>query len=91
MSPPGTFDGRHATTPWIRKRGNIYLRKLFVHGARATLRWIETKDDARSRWLRARIARRGKNRTAVALANQKARMVWALLARDQAYHTQVTA
>ena len=75
----------------ISKRRNIYLRKLLVHGARATLRWIETKDDARSRWLRALIARRGKNRAAVALANKNARIVWALLAHDQEYHTQVTA
>jgi transposase len=75
----------------VSKRGNIYLRKLFVHGARATLRWIDTKKDERSRWLRALIARRGKNRAAVALANKNARIVWALLAHDQAYHAQVTA
>ena len=43
------------------------------------------------RWLRALIARRGKNRVAVALANKNARIVWALLAHDQEYHTQVTA
>jgi transposase len=75
----------------ISKRGDRYLRKLLVHGARATLRWVDTKDDARSRWLRALIARRGKNRAAVALANKNARIVWALLAHDQAYHAQVSA
>jgi transposase len=72
------------------KRGNIYLRKLLVHGARATLRWVETKDDGRSRWLRALIARRGKNRADVALANKNARIVWALLAHDQEYRVPVT-
>jgi transposase len=61
------------------------------HGARATLRWIDTQNDERSRWLRALIARRGKNRAAVALANKNARMVWALLAHDQVYHARVTA
>jgi transposase len=75
----------------ISKRGNIYLRKLLVHGARATLRWIETKDDERSRWLRALITRRGKNRAAVALANKNARIVWVLLAHDQEYRVPVTA
>jgi transposase len=50
----------------ISKRGDVYLRKLLVHGARATLRWIETKQDERSQWLKALIARRGKNRAAVA-------------------------
>jgi Transposase IS116/IS110/IS902 family len=49
----------------VSTRGNIYLRKWLVHGARATLRWIDTTDDERSRWLRALIARRGKNRASV--------------------------
>jgi transposase len=50
----------------ISKRGDRYLRKLFVHGARATLRWVDSKQDERSRWLKALIGRRGKNRAAVA-------------------------
>jgi transposase len=74
----------------IRKRGDVYLRKLFVHGARATLRWVETKPDDRSRWLTALIARRGKNRAAVALANKNARIVWALLAHNQEYRARAT-
>jgi transposase len=69
----------------ISKRGDVYLRKLLVHGARATLRWIDTKHDERSQWLKALIARRGKNRAAVALANKNARIVWALLAHNQEY------
>jgi transposase len=32
----------------ISKRGDAYLRTLLVHGARTTLRWIETKSDDRS-------------------------------------------
>ena len=50
----------------MSKRGDVDRRKLLVHGARATLRWIETKQDERSQWLKALIARRGKNRAAVA-------------------------
>jgi transposase len=72
----------------ISKRGDVYLRKLFVHGARATLRWVDTKQDDRSRWLTALIARRGKNRAAVALANKNARIVWALLAHNQEYRVR---
>jgi transposase len=71
----------------ISKRGNISLRKLFVHGARAPLRWVETKTDDRSQWLRALIARRGKNRAAVALAKKHARLAWPLLA----HHPRSTA
>jgi transposase len=72
----------------ISKRGDVYLRKLLVHGARATLRWISTKHDERSQWLKALIARRGKNRAAVALANKNARIVWALLAHNQEYQSR---
>jgi len=75
----------------ISKRGNRSLRTLLVHGARATLRWVDTKSDDRSRWLKALVARRGRNRAAVALANKNARIAWALRARDQEYHVQVTA
>lgn len=67
----------------IRKRGDVDLRALLVHGARATLRWVARKQDPRSPWVRALMARRGNNRAAVALANQNARMVWALLAHHQ--------
>jgi transposase len=75
----------------IGKRGDVYLRTLLVHGARTTLRWIETKSDDRSRWLKALIARRGKNRTAVALANKNARIVWALLVHHQEYRVRTAA
>jgi len=69
----------------ISKRGDVYLRTLLIHGARATLRWIELKTDRRSQWVRALIERRGKNKAAVALANKNARIVWALLMTDQVY------
>jgi transposase len=72
----------------ISKRGDRYLRKLLVHGARATLRWVDTRSDDRSQWLRALIARRGKNRAAVALANKNARIAWALLAYNQEYRAR---
>jgi transposase len=75
----------------ISKRGDVYLRPLLVHGARATLRWIETKPDDRSRWVRALIARRGKNRAAVALAKKNARIVWALLGHHQEYRVGTAA
>jgi transposase len=75
----------------ISKRGNVYLRKLLIHGARATLRWVETKHDDRSRWLKALIERRGKNRAAVALANKNARIAWALLAHNQEYRVKTAA
>ncbi len=69
----------------ISKRGDVYLRTLLVHGARATLRWARLKTDRRSKWSRALMERRGKNKTAVALANKNARIAWVLLNSDQIY------
>jgi transposase len=69
----------------ISKRGDTSLRKLLVHGARATIRWVGRKTDRRSQWMRHLLERRGKNRTAVAGANKHARMVWALLTSHQDY------
>jgi transposase len=69
----------------ISKRGDSYLRKLLVHGARTTIRWVGRKTDRRSQWIRHLVERRGKNRTAVAVANKNARIVWALLTSHQDY------
>jgi transposase len=69
----------------ISKRGDSYLRKLLVHGARTTIRWVGRKTDRRSQWIRQLVERRGKNRTAVAVANKNARIVWALLTSHQDY------
>ena len=69
----------------IRKRGDSYLRKLLSHGARATLRWARTQMDRRSQWSRGLLERRGWNRTAVAVANKNARIVWAVLSRGGVY------
>lgn len=69
----------------ISKRGDSYLRKLLIHGARATMRWVGLKTDRRSQWIRQLVERRGKNRTAVAVANKNARIVWALLTSHQDY------
>jgi transposase len=69
----------------ISTRGDSSLRKLLVHGARTTIRWVGRQTDRRSQWMRQLVERRGTNRTAVAVANKNARMVWALLTSHQDY------
>jgi transposase len=63
----------------ITKRGDCYLRKLLVHGARAALMRAARHGDALSCWSVAVRKRRGPNRAAVALANTTARHLWAAL------------
>jgi transposase len=69
----------------ISKRGDSYLRTLLIHGARSVLRWVAAKEDARSKWLRDLIERRGFNRAAVALANRNARVIQAVLSSERKY------
>jgi len=69
----------------ISKRGDVYLRQLLIHGARAVLRVADRKDDPLSRWATALKTRRHPNVAAVALANKLARMAYAILTTGQAY------
>jgi len=71
----------------ISKRGDVYLRKLLIHGARAALRWADRKHDRRSRWVSELEERRGQNIAAVALANKTVRTAWVLMTRDEEYRT----
>jgi transposase len=66
----------------ITKRGDTYLRKLLIHGARAALWQAAKHDDALGRWSIAVKERRGMNRAAVALANKNVRRMWAALRYD---------
>ena len=63
----------------ISKRGNKYLRKLLIHGARAALPHIAERDTALGRWAKGLPARVHQNAAVVALANKLARIVWAVL------------
>lgn len=70
----------------ISKRGDVYLRTLLIHGARSVLQNIKDKMDATSCWLKALVARRGKNIATVALANKMARTAYALLSTGEIYN-----
>ncbi|MGH8476972.1 MAG: IS110 family transposase [Methylococcales bacterium] len=69
----------------ITKRGDAYLRKLLIHGARSVLATRARREDAKSRWAKSIQERRGANVAAVALAAKHARIVWAMLAKGEAY------
>ena len=73
----------------ISKRGNAYLRTLFIHGARAVLRYSSNKTDRFSRWAQALLERRGHNRACVAVANKMARIAWVIMAKGETYRTAI--
>jgi len=69
----------------ISKRGNRYLRKMVIHGARSALPHVAEYDAPLGRWLKGLLARVPKNVAVVALANKLARIVWAVLRHKEAF------
>jgi transposase len=72
----------------ITKRGDKYLRKLLVHGARSIATHAERTPKSRDRWLNELRERRGKPRSYVAQANKTARIAWAIMARGEVYRAR---
>lgn len=86
----GLVPGQHSTGGkstllGISKRGNAYLRTLFIHGARAVLRHSANKTDRFSLWAQALVERRGYNKACVAVANKMARIAWVIMAKGETY------
>ena len=75
----------------ISKRGNSYLRRLFVQGARAVLQQRTKQSSGLSTWLAQLTSRTHRNVAAVALANKLARIAWAVLAKNEQYRPSVLA
>jgi transposase len=63
----------------ISKRGNAYLRKMLIHGARAALPALAKGETPLGGWLRGLLARAHVNTVVVALAAKLARIVCAVL------------
>jgi transposase len=73
----------------ISKRGDRHLRTLLVHGARSVVRVAQRKTDPFSQWVNRLRERRGMNRAIVAVANKNARIIWAMLNRNEEFRAPV--
>ena len=69
----------------ISKRGDRYLRSLFVAGALAVIRYAKIRGAKHRPWVTALLARRPTKVAAIALANKLARIAWALMAKGERY------
>jgi transposase len=74
----------------ISKRGDVYLRTLLIHGARALVQLAQLHPE-RYKWLAALIARSNANIAAVAVANKNARIAWAVLAHERPFMANFSA
>jgi transposase len=70
----------------ISKKGNEYLRRLFVNGAMAVINAAKRRPDKAKPWLVELLAKNKPTLViAVALANKMARTAWAMMAHDTDY------
>ena len=66
----------------ITKRGNGYLRRMLIHGARAALPSLAKGKTLMGEWLRGLLSRAHMNIAIVALAAKMTRIIWAVLSVD---------
>jgi transposase len=91
MVPGEHSSGGKQTLLGISKRGNSYLRRLFVQGARSVLQQRHRQSPGLCSWLRQLLARKHQNVVVVALANKAVRMAWAVLCKGERYRAPTLA
>ena len=85
LLPKQHSTGGKARLYGISKRGNSYLRKILIHGARAVV--LRSKRDriAMGAWMTSLETRAPRNVLIVATAHKLARIAWAVLSTGQDY------
>ena len=83
--PRQNSTGGKASLGRITKRGDDYLRTLLIQGAKAAVMSAAKRDDPISRWLVQLTARVGWQKACVAMANKNARILWAVMTREQGF------
>ena len=85
LVPKQRSTGGRARLGGISRAGNERLRQLLVLGATAVIRHTRPDKANASPWILQLLQRRPRKLVAVAVANKMARVVWAMMARGQAY------
>ena len=92
LVPKQVSTGDRTLLRGISKRGNRYLRTMFIQGARSVLlRRVTWANHSFGRWLEAAAPRLHRNVLAAALANKLARIAWSVLTRGGAYARTLNA
>jgi len=88
LTPREYSSGAHRRLGGISKPGDVYLRCLLTHGARAVLHAARRRTKAQEpltrlhQWALTVQARRGHNKATIAVANKLGRIIWAVWTRD---------
>jgi len=91
LAPKQATTGGKPKLLGISKRGNRYLRKMLIHGARAALPTLSKSETPLGGWLRGLLARAHVNTVVVALAAKLARIIHAVLRSGQRFETRAAA
>ncbi len=86
LVPQQHSTGGKITLRGISKRGNRYLRRLLIHGARSCVTHLDRTRDRLGCWLNGLQARMHVNKVTVALAAKISRMAWAILTKPGALY-----
>jgi len=88
LTPKQYASGDKSKMSGITKRGNSYLRKQLIHGARAIIARSHHKTDALSLWINQLREKKHFNCVVVATAHRLARLMWILLTKQTLYSPQ---
>jgi transposase len=97
LTPREYSSGMRRRLGGISKSGDVYLRCLLTHGARAVLRSAHRRTAMKEpltrlhQWALNVQSRRGHNKAAIAVANKLGRIVWAVWHHDQAFRAAPAA
>lgn len=72
----------------MSKRGNVYLRRMLIHGARSVLFRVKYDTQGFGQWVHRLAQRAPRNKVVVAIANKLARIAWAVLSSGRDYRHQ---
>lgn len=88
LTPKEHSTGGRQKLGGITRAGNERLRQLLVLGATAVIGHVRPGRHSASAWLLRLLERKPRKLAAVALTNKVARIVWAMMARGEAYRQQ---
>ncbi len=90
LTPKQFASGNKSVNGGITKRGDSYLRKQLIHGARTVVSHASKKNDDLNQWITQLRNRKSICCTVVATAHRLARLMWILLQKQVPYAPQYT-
>jgi transposase len=91
LTPKQFASGNRSVNGGITKRGDCYLRKQLIHGARTVVSHASKKNDDLNIWVTQLRSRKSICCTVVATAHRLARLMWILLQKQTMYQAQFGA